>query len=88
VGAYDCYTVVVDVCLLVQFFLKLGVLFDRLDTARVKSGLVDGIDSNHVSETGAVEVGGAGRQDLGFGADFVWVAVGRGSALNGVGSVI
>lgn len=59
-----------------------------LDTARVKSGLVDGIDGNHVSETGAVEVGGAGGEDLGFGADFVGVAVWRGSPLDGVLSVI
>jgi hypothetical protein len=35
-----------------------------LDTARVKGGLVDGIDGNHVSKTGAVVVGGAGGEDL------------------------
>jgi hypothetical protein len=29
VSAYNCYTVIVDVCLLVQLFLELGVLFDR-----------------------------------------------------------
>jgi len=59
-----------------------------LDTARVKSGLVDGIDGNHVSKAGAVEVGGAGGEDLGFGTEFVGIAVRRGSPLNGVGSVI
>lgn len=54
----------------------------------MKSGLVDGIDGDHVSETGAVEVGGVGSQDFGFGADFVGIGIGRGSALDGVGSVI
>jgi hypothetical protein len=59
-----------------------------LDTTRVKSGLVDSIDGNHVSETGAVVVGGAGGEDLGFGTDFVGVAVWRGSSLDGVPGVI
>lgn len=26
---YDCYTIIVDVCLLVELFLELGVLLDR-----------------------------------------------------------
>jgi hypothetical protein len=59
-----------------------------LNTARVKSSLVDGIDGNHVSKTGAVVVGGAGGEDLRFGADLVGVGVWRGSPLDGVGSVI
>jgi hypothetical protein len=54
----------------------------------VKSGLVDGIDGNHVSKAGAVVVGGARGEDLGFGTEFVGIAVRRGSPLNGVGSVI
>ena len=54
----------------------------------MKSGLVDSIDGNHVSETGAVVVGGAGGEDLGFGTDFVGVAVWRGSSLDGVPGVI
>jgi hypothetical protein len=59
-----------------------------LDTTRVKSCLVYGIDGNHVSEAGAVIVGGAGGQDLRFGTKLVRVAVWRGSPLNGVGSII
>jgi hypothetical protein len=54
----------------------------------VKSGLVDRIDGNHVSQAGAVEVGGAGGEDLGFGTDFVRIGVRRGGSLDGVGSVI
>ena len=59
-----------------------------LDTARVKSSLVDCIDGDHVSEAGAVEVGGAGGEDLGFGTDLVGVAVWRGGSLDGVLGVI
>jgi hypothetical protein len=59
-----------------------------LDTTRVKSRLVDGIDGNHISETAAVVVGGAGGQDLRFRAKLVRVAVWRGSPLDGFGSVI
>ena len=54
----------------------------------MKSGLVDRVDGNHVSEAGAVVVGGSGGQDLGFGADLGGVAVWRGGSLDGVGSVI
>jgi hypothetical protein len=54
----------------------------------VKSGLVDRINGNHVSQTGAVVVGGAGGEDLGFGTDFVGIGIWRGSSLDGVGSVI
>ena len=59
-----------------------------LNTARVQSGLVDGIDGNHVSEAGAVEIGSAGGEDLGFGTDFVGVGVWRGRPFDGVLGVI
>jgi hypothetical protein len=45
-ATHNGYTVVVNVCLLVKLFLDLGVFTLGLDTAGVKSGLVDA--GNHL----------------------------------------
>jgi hypothetical protein len=37
IDTYDCYTIIVDMCLLMKFVLKLRVLLLRDNTARMQT---------------------------------------------------